>query len=191
MTRFFSSDSHFGHENIRKFCPASRGHFNSVQEMNEGLIEAWNRVVGRDDTVIHLGDLAMGNFKDSMACSDRLNGKRFLIAGNHDRHWSGAKQPAKWHEVYASYGWAPLPERFSTYIGGIKVNLSHFPYDGDSHEQDRHAEFRMKDDGITPIVHGHVHDEFATRGRQYNVGVDVHNLQPVSEDEIAEWLRTL
>lgn len=56
MNIFFTSDTHFGHNNIIKL---SNRPFSSVEEMNEGLIERWNDVVGAEDIVYHLGDFSL------------------------------------------------------------------------------------------------------------------------------------
>ena len=50
---FFTSDTHFNHANIIKFCNRP---FKDVEQMNETLIANWNRTVGIDDTVFHLDD---------------------------------------------------------------------------------------------------------------------------------------
>lgn len=50
---WFTSDTHFGHKNILRFCKRP---WNTVEEMDEGLIQNWNKVVGKDDIVFHLGD---------------------------------------------------------------------------------------------------------------------------------------
>jgi calcineurin-like phosphoesterase family protein len=55
--------------------------------------------------------------------------------------------------------------------GGRKVLLSHFPYKGDHHAQDRHRQWRLRDEGDW-LIHGHVHDQWWVEGRQVNVGVD-------------------
>ena len=52
---WFTSDTHFGHKNILKFCKRP---WDTVEEMVEGLIQNWNRVVGKDDLIFHLGDFA-------------------------------------------------------------------------------------------------------------------------------------
>lgn len=84
MTTFLGSDYHFNHERIMEFCPDSRP-YSSLTEMNEGLIEQWNAIVGQGDTVWFLGDFAFGD-KQQIAASifARLNGRKHLIRGNHD-----------------------------------------------------------------------------------------------------------
>jgi len=52
---FFTSDTHFSHSNIIKFCDRP---FSDVNEMNTALINNWNKVVPEDGIVFHLGDFA-------------------------------------------------------------------------------------------------------------------------------------
>lgn len=81
---YMISDTHFGDAGaILKYegRPFKDGH-----EMNEQMIENWNRVVGAEDTVYHLGDFACGmDAGEITAILGRLNGHKILIAGNHDR----------------------------------------------------------------------------------------------------------
>ena len=78
---FFTSDTHFNHANILKFCDRP---FKNVEEMNETIIVNWNKVIGKDDTVFHLGDFCLGGSAEWTKILDRLNGKIHLIVGNHD-----------------------------------------------------------------------------------------------------------
>ncbi len=80
---YFTSDTHFWHKNILKYCPRP---YNDSQGMNEGLIENWNNMITDDDEVYHLGDVAMGGDVDAVAdIMNRLNGRKYLIRGNHDK----------------------------------------------------------------------------------------------------------
>lgn len=78
---FFTSDTHFYHNEVISFCKRP---FASVEEMNEALIENWNRVINKKDIVFHLGDFCFGDTDKWKKVLDRLNGKIFLILGNHD-----------------------------------------------------------------------------------------------------------
>ena len=78
---FFTSDTHFNHANIIKFCNRP---FKDVEQMNEVIIANWNSVIGKDDTVFHLGDFCLGGATEWTKILDRLNGKIYLIMGNHD-----------------------------------------------------------------------------------------------------------
>lgn len=79
MNYFFTGCTHFGHANIIKLAKRP---FETVEEMDESLIENWNNKVGRLDTVYHLGDFAWG---DPYQYQSRLNGYMVKIQGNHDK----------------------------------------------------------------------------------------------------------
>ena len=76
-----TSDTHFNHANIIKYCNRP---FSSVEEMNEPIIANWNKVVSQGDTVYHLGDFALGNKSLIPDFLERLNGHISFIMGNHD-----------------------------------------------------------------------------------------------------------
>ena len=52
--------------------------------MNETIISNWNRVVGPEDIVFHLGDFCLGGSAEWINILNRLNGIIYLISGNHD-----------------------------------------------------------------------------------------------------------
>lgn len=79
---FFTSDCHWGHSNIIKFCNRP---FSSVEEMNEGLIERWNEVVKPGDIVWSLGDFAFMPYDNIVEIIKRLNGNLHMVLGNHDQ----------------------------------------------------------------------------------------------------------
>ena len=72
---YFTSDTHFGHANIIKYCKRP---FANVDEMNIALVAAWNAKVKPEDTVYHLGDVT---FK-RLDMVPLLNGTKILIRGN-------------------------------------------------------------------------------------------------------------
>ena len=79
---FFTSDTHFGHRNIIKYCNRP---YQNIDEMHSEMIMNWNRVVGEDDIVFHLGDFSfMKEWKDINELIWSLNGQIYLIPGNHD-----------------------------------------------------------------------------------------------------------
>lgn len=81
MRIFVTADTHFNHTNIIKYCNRP---FKDVNEMNETIIKNWNEVVGVNDIVYHLGDFGFGTKEELQKIFDRLNGKKYLIIGNHD-----------------------------------------------------------------------------------------------------------
>lgn len=84
---FFSSDQHFGHRNVLRFCKRP---FENEKIMGQALIDNWNNVVSNDDIVVTMGDLFW--FNDSHAikkCISKLNGKEiYIVLGNHDKYES-------------------------------------------------------------------------------------------------------
>ena len=93
MADFFIADTHFGGENIRRY---ENRPFTTVLEMNEKLIENWNQIVTKEDTVYVLGDFS--DYTDAemdRKILNRLNGNKILVMGNHDKH----RTPQEWREL--------------------------------------------------------------------------------------------
>lgn len=83
MKTFFIADTHFGDENIIRY---ENRPFKNVNEMETAIIEAWNNVVGSEDTIFVLGDFsAFSDVESNRSIIDRLCGRKYLIMGNHDR----------------------------------------------------------------------------------------------------------
>lgn len=76
---FVIADTHFGHAKMADL----RG-FASIEEHDAALVERWNAVVTKRDTVWHLGDVLFG--KHSFAVLPRLLGIKKLVLGNHDQY---------------------------------------------------------------------------------------------------------
>ena len=83
---FLCSDHHFGHANILTFLTSDGSRvrdFDSVEQMDETMVENHNRVLRPKDKVYFLGDVAFN--KKTLATLARLNGEKVLIKGNHDQ----------------------------------------------------------------------------------------------------------
>jgi calcineurin-like phosphoesterase family protein len=83
---FLVSDTHFGHKGV---CHFTRNDgvtklrpFDTPEEMDEFMVEAWNAKVRPNDKVYHLGDVVIN--RKSLKIMSRLNGDKVLIRGNHD-----------------------------------------------------------------------------------------------------------
>lgn len=178
---WFTSDTHFGHERIIELCERP---FDSVDEMNETILENF-QVIGAKDIVFHLGDVAMGTLTDSLPLVARIPGHKILIPGNHDRVFVGNK-PAyrdRFEPVYREVFQDII--RLGRFAYADDITMSHFPFGGDSHEEDRFVDQRPFDNGEW-LLHGHVHDKWKINKKQINVGVDVWDFRPVELDQVLE-----
>lgn len=170
---WLTSDTHFNHANVVRYCGRP---FGDVREMNEALIARWNERVSRDDTVFHLGDFAMGSPDGWPAIASRLNGRKMLVLGNHDRH-RGKMLSVGFDEV--------LGKNVVVSIDGLQVWLNHYPPHGEGAVGLRRppapAEYDL-------ALCGHVHQLWKVRDGVINVGVDVWNFTPTSIREILSFL---
>jgi len=184
---YFTADTHFNHKNIIKYCQRSPepgyGLFRDVGEMNEHMIKTWNETVTPDDTVYHLGDVFFGPKDEAITLCNRLNGHKTLILGNHDLK----PKPEFWKEAgFEAIHMLGYRKTFKLGVLDQVLHLSHYPYEKALTEYDirtylhHHAPLEHN----IPLLHGHVHDRWQTKGHMINVGVDVWNYQPVSASTI-------
>lgn len=159
MNFWFISDTHFGHENIIKYCNRP---FKDADEMNETIINNWNERVDKEDTVFHLGDLCFKKMHRGENIVARLNGNIILIKGNHDH-----KQAIK-----------TITEAIVIYHCGHYIYLTHRPENADplriSLVGHAHEKWKIDCKKNFPIV---------------NVGVDVWDFKPISLDEILVYIK--
>jgi calcineurin-like phosphoesterase family protein len=161
--KWFISDTHFFHSNIIKYCSRP---FASANEMNTKMVENWNKVVGKNDYVYHLGDFWMGgNNKERNDLLYALNGQITLIVGNHDdiRDMS-AKTRFRKIELWKGFK-------------GDNFTCVHIPLRLDS----------LRDGAF--CVHGHIHDNLEKDPHYINVCVEHHNYTPVHLDAIREIIK--
>ena len=83
---FLVSDTHFGHAGVCRFMRndgvTKLRPFDNPEEMDEFMVEAWNKKVRPNDKVYHLGDVVIN--RRALSIMHRLNGDKVLIRGNHD-----------------------------------------------------------------------------------------------------------
>lgn len=91
MAIFFIADTHFDDENILRY---ENRPFDSVDSMNTTIISNWNSVVKKTDEVYVLGDIGTTTFIKS------LNGKKYLVKGNHDVKSNAFYRQIGFEEVY-------------------------------------------------------------------------------------------
>ena len=159
------SDTHFFHENSLKWGRP----FNSVEEMNETMVENWNKVVQPGDYVYHLGDVWMGpsEHEQRSKLMKRLKGKKTLIVGNHDDI-----------RYMVSGNWFRKVMMWKVF-NEFKCLLTHVPI----HESSIH-ERMVLDGGLN--VHGHIHQHPSPPGPYRCVCVEQTNYAPVNLEEIRD-----
>lgn len=93
---FLTADLHFGHANIIKY--ESRP-YADVEAMDKAIIANWNKAVDKGDTVFIVGDFSFHDKKKTADIIQKLNGKKILIKGNHDKYSSSWYIGAGFHEA--------------------------------------------------------------------------------------------
>ena len=145
------ADTHFFHANIGRYCSRPDG-------WQDLIIENWNHFIQPEDVVFHLGDLALGKKEDTETLVPLLNGKVYLMRGNHDRRSIA---------FYQALGITLVkdPYRMET-ASGMQLVFSHRP--------------------IVPLppgmlnLHGHIHNNPAPElgPRHVNLSIEVRQYRP-------------
>lgn len=175
---YFTSDQHFEHANIIKMCNRP---FSYTAEMNYYLVSAWNSVVGRNDTVYHLGDFTLKGKNYAKYFFSELNGKIKVLSNpwHHDSGWitkTNDYVSKSGHKVEILPPMVVL--EFSEYGSNgydQAVVLCHYPI----------AQWDRKHYGSWHL-HGHSHGNYVYPENTfaYDVGVDNNEFKPVSLDNI-------
>ena len=163
MKIYIISDTHFNHKNIIDYCNRP---FKDINEMNNSIIDYWNKTVKEDDIVYHLGDFFLGSKFDLKDIVDRLNGTIYLIRDNHDRLTV---------KSYEDYGIIVL-KNAPIIMDDYKIMLSHRPL----------PDTMIKDGYIN--IHGHIHqnkledtydNNLFDKNKHINVSCDTLRFKPI------------
>lgn len=152
MADWFTADTHFFHQQILAFT--NRG-FDNIETMNATMIKQWNRLVSNQDRVFHLGDVSFGNAEETLSVLNQLNGKIYLISGNHD-------ELILTHTHLASRFVSIKPYQEITIDKRLLV-LCHYPI----------QVWRNKHQGSWHLF-GHTHGAVQLNGAALDVGIDNH-----------------
>lgn len=156
---FVISDTHFGHDNIIKYCNRP---FESHKDMDDFILTKWNETVKDNDIVYHLGDVYIGKRPEFLR---HLKGRKRLILGNHDN----GKDQLLGNVFEKITVWRMFPE--------FGVLLTHVPV----HESSLNPE-------KCPInVHGHIHDKESPSKNHINVSCERINYTPVNIEEVRNY----
>jgi calcineurin-like phosphoesterase family protein len=182
---YFSSDSHYSHSGICRgvsHWPEGRGtrDFQTLEEMNDAIVNGINSVVCEDDVFVHMGDWSFGGFDKIGEFRNRINCKNvYLFLGNHDHHITNNKdgiqrlfvEVSKLDTLEVRVPCGSVTKKYS-------FECCHHPiasWDGLSRGRIH--------------LHGHVHlppHLKINTGRAMDVGADGNNLIPYSLEEILE-----
>jgi calcineurin-like phosphoesterase family protein len=167
-TIFFTSDHHFGHANIIRFCNRP---FRDTTEVEEELVRRWNERVGPNDEVYHLGDFALGQREQAERILDRLNGTKYLILGNHDSAASNCRNKFKWIKEYHEL---KVPDAECP-NGVRRIVLFHYAM------RVWRSDFRG-----TWHLYGHSHNNLPEKddSLSFDIGVDANDFYPLSYAEV-------
>jgi len=166
---YFTSDWHFNHD--KDFIWKKRG-YNSVEEMNDDLINKICSTLNESDELWVLGDLVMGDIDNAAAVLSRIPYSVHFLVGNHDT--------LRRINLYDSLGWVNHERAIQVTDGNWDFYLSHYPT------------VTMNYDDVKkhhPLInlHGHTHYQnkfYNDNPYMYNVGVDSQDGYPVSIDKI-------
>lgn len=192
---YFTSDTHFGHGNIIKYCNRP---FKNHWEMDEQMILNWNDLVSDDDEVYHLGDFGFGSPGYIINIMQQLKGKIYYIAGNHD------KNVFKANKKIQRFEW--IKDQFLLKVEDEEVSdgyqylfLNHYPMLTWNHSHrgswQLHGDYPVLkfNDLLTWHLYGHVHGGLSNKpnlknssANQMDVGVDCWEYEPISYDKVKE-----
>lgn len=177
---FFTSDTHFQHKNIIKYCNRP---FQTVAEMDMQMIENWNTLVKPDDIVFHAGDFCFGSKKSWNHILDSLNGKKYLAAGNHDKNIV----TAKFVDIQQIFNIRIIGDNEMS-SDGQRITICHYPM----------LSWHQSHRGAWQLF-GHVHGNLINDGFEYpskltpnqmDIGVDTNNYFPYSYDYVKTVITT-
>jgi calcineurin-like phosphoesterase family protein len=176
--KVFCSDLHHQHSRIVELT--NRGEETTQENHTEWLVDVWNKNVTPADVCYNLGDYSFAKkYEDIAKFTERLNGNKILIKGNHDRR-ENLDRLVKDKLITAWYDYKEIK------IGETSVCLFHFPVS--SWNKQGHSSWHL---------HGHCHGNHAdSKGKMLDVGIDsAYNIYKehkfFTEEDIAVYMQDL
>lgn len=153
MTVYFTSDTHFGHNNIIKY---DKRPFIDIEYMTKEMIGRWNSTVSPNDIVYHLGDFSFYGPNRTEEIFYSLNGNKHLVRGNHDNTRT------------CNLPWASVNRYLEVSLSGVLCCLMHFPIE--SWNKMSHGSL---------MLHGHSHGKLKRKEvNRFDVGCMLYNYRP-------------
>lgn len=196
MFTHFTSDLHFGHTKVIDY---SKRPFASVEEMNWELVRRYNAIVSDDAFVLFVGDVALCDFDTTYGFLRRMNGRKALVLGNHDRSpaqmaclgfefvthsmtlsfGSGEHIVRVSHKPYDGMGSREItrPKNFAVHVGGRVAGHEIARSGGDSERVNRLPVWPRRG-RREALLHGHTHSKRSRDGMAIHVGVDAWDYAP-------------
>lgn len=178
---FVISDTHFNHKNILTFTDEAGKIFRdfaSVEEMNELMVENWNKTVSDSDIVYHLGDVYFGSDVEADKILSRLKGRKRLLLGNHD---DGKDRVL--HKHFQKIGlWRMFPE-FKVLLTHVPVhesNLKIYAVEDGTYQEGDVAKVQKKFINL----HGHIHQNESPPEHYVNCCVEKQNYTPKAIEDL-------
>jgi calcineurin-like phosphoesterase family protein len=182
---YFTSDYHFCHKNVLEMCQRP---YTDIDSHDDDIIQRHNSVVADSDDIWDLGDIAYRcSAEDCFERIKRLNGKRHIIMGNHDKPLRQAYKKGLFKSLINSgkleiiggemaINDSTLAISKMINIEGQQVFLSHYAY------KTWPGAFRG-----TIMLYGHSHGNLTeSKYKSFDVGVDSHNYYPWSWTQVKE-----
>ena len=170
MTRYVISDLHLEHTNIIEYCDRP---FDTVEEMDERLVENWNETVGKDARVVFLGDLAFRFDEEELGgWLDKLNGNIVFVEGDHD-HVGNTIDSLATHEYHVFEH------------GDYEFFCTHHPE-------------KVLRDWDCWVIHGHHHNNWPEEypfinfdAKRVNVSVELIGYTPLLVDDLVRYIESM
>ena len=172
----FYSDPHFGHKNIIEF---SKRPFKDQFHMEEEFVQRYNRVIGKNDLVVWVGDCFFYHTDaEARLLLDQMNGYKVLVMGNHDvKNGKGFMARAGFDVV--------VEKEMFLQIGDRMCRVCHYPY-WNHGKDDRYSDRRPPKMKGEVLIHGHTHSTQRRDGNSIHVGVDAWSYEPALMHEVAK-----
>jgi calcineurin-like phosphoesterase family protein len=164
MVHWFTSDTHWAHSNIIKYCNRQ---FKTVEEMNITLITNINKAVGTNDILYHLGDWSFGKVENAIEFREAINCHNIhLILGNHDER---NYEKSEFRNLFTK-----IDRLREINVHGQKITLCHYALKvwNKSHRGAWH-------------LYGHSHGSLPDdlNSLSFDCGVDCFNYRPISFEQ--------
>jgi calcineurin-like phosphoesterase family protein len=187
---WFTSDTHYGHYNIIKYCNRP---WEDTDSMNRFLVENYNSVVKPDDICYFLGDFSLS--PHFLFLVEQLNGTKHCVVGNHDKVFGELHNPkakGKWIPKYLEAGFVSLSTEIMLPVAdNLTLQLNHFPWQNESYIDQRYQDKRPVRKWYGQwLLHGHRHGSPEQRvnyeQRTIDVGVDANHYKPLSLQSVLD-----